>query len=94
MFCIICTTYALSALHINTKEVSHWFPDMRVPKVLIRPPKKRIFGPKTAQLGLKLAFMAKYWPDQRTMRTRCLLGTAKVVFCYVGTKTFASSRKD
>ena len=26
----------------NTKEVSHWFPDIRVPKVLLSPPKKWI----------------------------------------------------
>ena len=44
----------------NTKEVSHWFPDVRVPKVLLHPPKKWIFGPKTAKFGPKLAFWAKY----------------------------------
>ena len=50
----------------NAKEVSHWLPNMRVPKILLptllHPPKKWNFGPKTAKFGLKLAFLAKYWP--------------------------------
>ena len=66
----------------NTKEVSHWFPDMRIPKVLLHSPKKWIFGPKTAKFGPKLAFWAKYrhfWPIwsnawPKKMRTSCLGG--------------------
>ena len=34
----------------NTKKVSHWTPDMRVPKVLLPPPKKLDFWPKNGQL--------------------------------------------
>ena len=30
----------------NTKKVSHWTPDMRVPKVLLPPPQKTEFWPK------------------------------------------------
>ena len=32
--------------HRSTEEVGHWFPDMRVPKVLLCPPKKWILLPK------------------------------------------------
>ena len=45
----------------NMKEVSHWFPDLRVPKILLLPSNNRIFGPKTVKFGPKLAFLAKYW---------------------------------
>ena len=35
----------------HTKEVSYWFPDVRVPKVLLSPLKIRIFGPKWLNLA-------------------------------------------
>ena len=44
----------------NMKKVSHWNPDMRVPKFLLHAPKNWILGPKTAKFGPKLAFWAKY----------------------------------
>ena len=39
-------------------------PDMRVPRVLLPPPQKWIFGPKTAKFGQKLVYLTKYffWP--------------------------------
>merc|ERR1712218_265129 len=49
----------------NMKKVSHWNPDMRVPKFYSLSPKNWILGPKTAKFGPKLAFWAKYrhfWP--------------------------------
>ena len=49
----------------NQYLAENWFPDMRVPKVLLPPPKNWILGPKTAKFGPKLAFWAKYrhfWP--------------------------------
>ena len=42
------------------RKKSHWFPDVRIPKVLLHPPKKWIFGQKTAKFGPKLTFLAKY----------------------------------
>ena len=46
----------------NMKKVPHWFPGMRARKVLLHPPpKKWIFGQKTAKFGPKLAFLANYW---------------------------------
>ena len=41
----------------NTEKVSHWFPDMRIPKVVLHPPKEWIFGPKRAKFGPKYAFL-------------------------------------
>ena len=35
----------------NTKKVSNWTPDIRVPKVLPHPPKKWIFLPKSGIFG-------------------------------------------
>ena len=46
----------------HKKKVPHWFPDTREPKVLPHPPKKWIFGPKTAKFGPKPTFLAKYRP--------------------------------
>ena len=64
------------------KKVSHWTPDIRVPKVLLSPPKNWIFGPKRAKFGPKLEFWPNIgifcpfdlMPDQKTMRTSCLGG--------------------
>ena len=59
-----CTFSSLAANWSHTgqwfyhKKVPHWFPDMRVPNVLLHPPKKWSFGPK-------MTFLAKYrhfWP--------------------------------
>ena len=41
----------------NTKEVSHWFPDTRVPKVLLLPPKTCFCGPELAKLALMDRFV-------------------------------------
>ena len=66
----------------NTKEVSHWLPDMIVPKAFLPPLKIRILGPKTTpnyifghyrtNIGLIGPFGPM--PNQKTMRTRCLCG--------------------
>ena len=81
----------------NTKEVSHWFPDIRIPKVKLHPLQKRSFGPKRPNAASKWHLWPNIGifgpfdrlPDQKTMQT-----TALVVFCYVGTKTFSYSRKN
>ena len=51
-----------------------------------------IFGPKTAKFGPKLAFGAKYrhfWPIRSHANE-----APRWSFCYVGTRTFASSHKE
>ena len=47
-FCSLRTIGAAPVNVFNTKEVSHWFPDM---KVLLSPSKKWKFGPKKGQIG-------------------------------------------
>merc|ERR1712067_35782 len=53
----------------NTKKVSHWIPDMRVPKFLLPAPKNWHFEPKIGIFG-----PFDLLPDQKTMRTSCLSG--------------------
>ena len=64
---------------LNNQHFQHerGVPDMRVPRVLLPPPQKWIFGPKTAKFGPKLVYLAKYffWPKwsharKKTMPTR------------------------
>ena len=81
----------------NTKKVSHWNPDIRVPKFLLPPPKKWIFGPKTAKCGPKLAFLAKYrhfwpiwsdaWPKNNSNKL------PRWFFRYMGAKTLTYFQK-
>ena len=55
---------------------------MLVPKLLLTPVKIRMFGPKSAKFGLKMAFLAKIGifgpygpiPDQKPKETRCVGG--------------------
>ena len=80
--CSARSSYRHSESGFNTKKVSHWFPDIRVPKVLLLPPQKIGF---LAQKQPKLAQNWHFWPnigifgpfdlpDERTMRTSCLGG--------------------
>ena len=41
----------------NADKLSRWFSVMLVPKLLLTPIKIRIFGPKTAKIGPKSAFL-------------------------------------
>ena len=43
----------------NTKKVSHWNPDMRVPKFLLPAPKKLDFGPKNGQIWPKTGILGQ-----------------------------------
>ena len=68
----------------NTKQLSHSFPDMWVPKFLFPPLAITIFGPKTAKFCLKMAVLVTLgqifaslvhfcaMSDQKTMGTRCI----------------------
>ena len=70
----------------NTKEVSLIWGYQEFP-----PPKKWIFGPKTAKFGPKLAFLAKYqhfWP----IWWKNVNKVPRWVFRYVGTKTLTYSQ--
>ena len=58
----------------NTKKVSYWFPDMRVPKILAQE------RPNLADIGLSGPFDAIRYPIQ------CERGV--LVVTYVGTKGF------
>ena len=80
-----CPQWPIGSSSINvfsTKKVSPWFPDMRVPEVLLSPPQKLDFWPKNGQILPKTGILAKYRhfcpfdlrPDQRTMRTSCRSG--------------------
>ena len=92
---------------LNNQHFQHerGVPDMRVPRVLLPPPQKWIFGPKKAKFSPKMVFLAKYWhfwpnidilgpfhpmPDQKTMRTR-RLGDFYDIY-NMGTRTFAPSQ--
>ena len=61
---------------LNNQHFQHerGVPDMRVPRVLLPPPKKRIFGPKTAKFGPKLVYLAKYffWPKWSHARKKTM----------------------
>ena len=41
-FLSLAAVQAAAVNVFNTKEASHWFPDMRVPKVLLHPPQNLI----------------------------------------------------
>ena len=43
----------------NTKKVSHWNPDTRVPKFLLPAPKKLDFGPKNGQIWPKTGILGQ-----------------------------------
>merc|ERR1712240_388522 len=53
----------------NMKKVSHWNPDMRVPKILLPAPKNWHFGPNIGIFG-----PFDLMPDQKTLRTSCRRG--------------------
>ena len=73
-------------------------PCYEIPKVLLHPPKKWIFGPKTAKFVPKLAFLAKhghFWPIWPNVRPKNNLNKLpRWFFSYVGTKTFTYSHKN
>ena len=63
----------------NTKKVSHWNPNMRVPKFLLPAPKNWILGPNLAQnwhFGPNIGIFGPFdlMSDQKTMRTSCRSG--------------------
>ena len=68
---------ALPVNVFNKNNLSHWSPDVRVPKVLL-PLLKNVFFAQNCQF-------AKYW--QFCQKKQCKQG-AQVVFYYVGTKNF------
>ena len=67
----------------NTKEVSHWFPDIRIPKVKLHPLQKRSFGPKRPNAAsnwhlwpnIGIFGPIDLMPDQKKMRTGCPSGS-------------------
>ena len=77
----------------NLKEVSHWCPDMRVPKVLLLPPQKMDFWPQNGQIWPKTdifgqisAFLVHMIPCRPKTMSRWF-------FHYVITETFTYSHK-
>ena len=80
-----------------------WFPVMLVPKLLLTPLKIRIFGPKTAKIGQKYAYLVilgQILPFLHILsNARPKNNVNKVprwVFRYVGSKAydFSSKKKD
>ena len=83
IFSSLAANWSLTNQFFSTKKVSHWFPDMRVPKVILPSPQKIGF------LAQKRPNLAQNWhfrpnigifgpfdllPDQKTKRTSCLGG--------------------
>ena len=52
---------ALPINFFNTKKVSHWIPDMRLPKVLLHPPKNLEFLPKIGQIWPQTGIFGQIW---------------------------------
>merc|ERR1711963_241937 len=85
----------------NTKKVSHWNPDTRVPKFLLPAPKKLDLGPKNGQIWSKICIFGHSRPNIAIFCTFCPMPDQKNnvnkvprwVFCYVGNKTFDFSSK-
>ena len=46
---------------VNTERVSHRFPDMRIPNVLLHPPQKLNFWPKSGKSWPKIGIFGKIW---------------------------------
>merc|ERR1711873_309290 len=55
----------------NTKKVSHWNPDMRVPKFLLPAPEKLDFGPKYSQIWSKICIFGHFGPNIAIFCTFC-----------------------
>ena len=84
----------------NEDKLFRWFSVMLVPKLLLTPIQIRIFGPKTAKIGPKYAFLVilaqilpffahfVQWPTKNNVNK-----VPRWVFRYVGNKTFDFSRK-
>ena len=84
----------------NANKLPKWFFVMLVPKLLLNPIKIRLFGPKMAKFGPKSAFLVilgqilpffahfVQWPTKNNVNK-----VPRLVFRYVGNKTYDFSSK-
>ena len=85
----------------DANKLSRWFSVMLVPKLLLTPIKIRIFGPKTAKIGPKSAFLVIlgqilpfFAHFVQCPKKNNVNKVPRWVFCYVGNKTFDFSSKN